>query len=137
MRGLVLNAIWRKQPIELERGFGRQFDTIRRRVSSHIPFGGGYLSVRRSRFMEGPSDCSIKSNSCAVGANRQDIMKSSARAVVIGASAGGVETLKEVVRELPSDFPAPVFIVLHIAPLPIKLASGNPESIRPHGSASS
>jgi two-component system chemotaxis response regulator CheB len=33
--------------------------------------------------------------------------------VAIGASAGGVETLLELVRELPADFPAAVFIVVH------------------------
>jgi two-component system chemotaxis response regulator CheB len=34
--------------------------------------------------------------------------------VVIGASAGGVETLIKLVRQLPADFPASLFIVLHI-----------------------
>ena len=34
--------------------------------------------------------------------------------VVIGASAGGIEALRELVRGLPADFPAAVFIVVHI-----------------------
>lgn len=34
--------------------------------------------------------------------------------IVIGASAGGVEALSQVVAGLPADLPAAVFIVLHI-----------------------
>jgi two-component system chemotaxis response regulator CheB len=34
--------------------------------------------------------------------------------LVLGASAGGVEALTEVIRGLPADFPAAVFIVLHL-----------------------
>lgn len=36
--------------------------------------------------------------------------------IVIGASAGGVTALKELVTDLPSDFKASIFIVLHISP---------------------
>ena len=35
--------------------------------------------------------------------------------VVIGASAGGVAALLTLVQTLPADFPAPIFVVLHVA----------------------
>ena len=35
--------------------------------------------------------------------------------VVIGASAGGVEALSRLVRALPGDLPAAIFVVQHIA----------------------
>jgi two-component system chemotaxis response regulator CheB len=38
------------------------------------------------------------------------------RIVVIGASAGGVDALMRLVRDLPADFPAPVCVVLHVPP---------------------
>jgi two-component system, chemotaxis family, protein-glutamate methylesterase/glutaminase len=36
--------------------------------------------------------------------------------VVIGASAGGIEALRELVGRLPEDFPAPICVVLHTSP---------------------
>lgn len=36
--------------------------------------------------------------------------------IVIGASAGGVEALRQLVSGFPADFPASVFIVLHVSP---------------------
>src|SRR5205085_12019028 len=36
------------------------------------------------------------------------------RIVVVGASAGGVEALTELTRALPADFPAPIFVTIHI-----------------------
>jgi len=38
------------------------------------------------------------------------------RAVVIGASAGGVQALSQVLPSLPVDFPLPVLVVVHIPP---------------------
>ena len=35
---------------------------------------------------------------------------------VIGASAGGIEALRELVAQLPAEFPAPICVVLHTAP---------------------
>jgi two-component system chemotaxis response regulator CheB len=44
--------------------------------------------------------------------------------VVIGASAGGVEALKEIVAGLPQDLPAAICIVLHIAPTTTSALAG-------------
>ena len=34
--------------------------------------------------------------------------------IVIGASAGGVDALRRLMRDLPADLPASVFVVLHV-----------------------
>ena len=34
--------------------------------------------------------------------------------VVIGASTGGVAALMELMKALPADFPAPIFVVMHV-----------------------
>ncbi len=47
--------------------------------------------------------------------------------IVIGASAGGVDALSRLIRSLPADLPAAVFIVLHI---PAQGPSLLPEIIR-------
>lgn len=36
--------------------------------------------------------------------------------IVIGASSGGIHALLELAESLPHDFPAPIFVVQHIAP---------------------
>jgi two-component system chemotaxis response regulator CheB len=41
--------------------------------------------------------------------------------VVIGASAGGIQALVEIVGKLPSDFPGIIFVVVHVPPIESKL----------------
>jgi two-component system, chemotaxis family, protein-glutamate methylesterase/glutaminase len=43
-------------------------------------------------------------------------MNSTQRCIVIGASAGGLEAVKDLVAQFPRDLPAPVFLVMHIPP---------------------
>ncbi|HSP25724.1 MAG TPA: chemotaxis protein CheB [Saliniramus sp.] len=50
----------------------------------------------------------------AAGAHLAGAHRAGAPAVVIGASAGGVEALKQLVGALPHGFPSPIFIVLHV-----------------------
>src|SRR5882757_7136628 len=38
------------------------------------------------------------------------------RIVVVGTSAGGLDALTRLISPLPNDFPAPIFIVQHMAP---------------------
>ena len=58
--------------------------------------------------------------------------------IVIGASAGGIEALKKLLAELPSDLPAAVLVVLHIPPhstsvLPSVLSrAGSLEAVHPN-----
>jgi two-component system chemotaxis response regulator CheB len=51
--------------------------------------------------------------------------------IVIGASAGGVQSLRDITRPLPADFQAAIFVVMHISPLtpsvlPNILSAGSP-----------
>ncbi|HSP26447.1 MAG TPA: chemotaxis protein CheB, partial [Saliniramus sp.] len=50
----------------------------------------------------------------AAGAHLAGAHLAGAPAVVIGASAGGVEALKQLVGALPHGFPSPILIVLHV-----------------------
>ena len=43
--------------------------------------------------------------------------------VVIGASAGGIEALQELVSRLPPDLPAALFVVVHISPYSVSRLS--------------
>ena len=61
------------------------------------------------------------------------------RLVVIGTSAGGIEALRDLVADLPADFPSPIAIVLHTSPQSpgllheILSRAGPLPAINPHG----
>jgi len=48
-------------------------------------------------------------------------MPDQGKVVVVGASAGGVEALTNLVQALPGGFRAPVLVVLHVLPTGISL----------------
>src|SRR5436190_6995560 len=45
--------------------------------------------------------------------NSKNILK---KIIVIGASTGGLEAFKKIIRGLPADFSTPIFIVWHMSP---------------------
>lgn len=51
-------------------------------------------------------------------------MKQPSRIVVLGASAGGVEALKYLVKRMPAEFPAALLVVLHLPPQAPSLLAG-------------
>jgi two-component system chemotaxis response regulator CheB len=46
--------------------------------------------------------------------SQKETYSMSPQCIVIGASAGGLEPLREVIAQLPADLPAPVFVVMHL-----------------------
>jgi two-component system chemotaxis response regulator CheB len=61
---------------------------------------------------------------------QEDIMPTPQRVIVIGASAGGVEPLLDVLGPLPADFPAAICVVLHMSP---HMESNLPRILRNNG----
>jgi two-component system chemotaxis response regulator CheB len=45
-----------------------------------------------------------------------DLLRTRQKVVVIASSAGGLRSLVQLISELPSDFPAPVIVLQHMAP---------------------
>lgn len=48
--------------------------------------------------------------------NKKEQSNPEQRLIVIGASAGGFEAIKKIVKDLPADFDTPIFIVWHMSP---------------------
>ncbi|WP_037374245.1 chemotaxis protein CheB [Salinimicrobium xinjiangense] len=48
--------------------------------------------------------------------SKTENIKKNSRVVVIGTSAGGLKALKELVSQMPKDFPIPVLVVRHVSP---------------------
>ena len=46
---------------------------------------------------------------------KEDLVRTN-RVIVVGASSGGLEALRSLVANLPTDFPAPICVVLHTSP---------------------
>jgi two-component system, chemotaxis family, CheB/CheR fusion protein len=44
------------------------------------------------------------------------VISGDSQLVVVGSSAGGIETLSRLVASLPADFPAPIVIAQHLDP---------------------
>jgi len=55
-------------------------------------------------------------NRSATAENKDQNLNKQERIIVIGASAGGFEAFKKIIKELPPDFTAPIFIVWHMSP---------------------
>src|SRR5436305_110746 len=47
---------------------------------------------------------------------KQNDFNNNQKIIVIGASAGGFEALKTIIKNLPADFALPIFIVWHMSP---------------------
>ncbi len=60
------------------------------------------------------SFCKTRSDEIALSVGQK--VPSGIKAVVTGGSAGGMEALSQVLRVLPSDFPAPILVVNHLHP---------------------
>src|SRR5947207_2744979 len=63
----------------------------------------------RPRRRAAPRTCDPAGRSCP-----RDRDRPAQRIVVVGASAGGVEALIELSKGLPADFPAPIFVTIHV-----------------------
>ena len=66
--------------------------------------------------MEGGAERGTREAEGALRFNAPSVSQRSraARLVAIGASQGGVDALRRIIRDLPTNFPAPLLVVLHI-----------------------
>src|SRR5215831_18296663 len=50
------------------------------------------------------------------GITGADTLTSKEKIIVIGASTGGINAIKSIIKNLPPDFRSPIFIVWHMSP---------------------
>lgn len=84
-------------------------------VTSIKTVAGVKLITRRGGKAPSPVQTPEKLSEPSPKASLKSLKKGTVKAVALGTSLGGPQTLEKILAALPSDFPAPILIVQHIA----------------------